>query len=144
MELTRTKVLNPLVLLNSADQCLDYFRGRSHETASQACLVFIDLVMPGRSGIDLLKALRDLTSARSSVFVILSGLADHKMISEGYAHGARTFLTKPVSYEEVHRTLSRVPGIQFIRQRNGFELLLQELNTPIPRKDSALTAPILH
>src|SRR5687767_11288911 len=105
-ELTRTKVLNPVVLLNSAEQCLAYFHGELGQSNTLPCIVFVDLVMPRCCGVNLLKALRTLPSAQGSVFVMLSGLADYKMISQGYAEGARTFLTKPISYEEVRRTLS--------------------------------------
>ena len=62
-------------------------------------LVFTDIRMPGRSGLDLLKALR--LEAPSIKCVILSGFADFSYAQEALRYDAADYLTKPVNLREV-------------------------------------------
>ena len=69
-------------------------------------LVFTDIRMPGRSGLDLLKALR--LEAPSIKCVILSGFADFSYAQEALRYDAADYLTKPVNLREVEALLDRL------------------------------------
>jgi two-component system, LuxR family, response regulator FixJ len=55
--------------------------------------VFLDVVMPGPSGLELLKKLNE-TSYAAPIFLI-SGRADAPVVIEGLSNGARDFIEKP-------------------------------------------------
>jgi CheY-like chemotaxis protein len=94
-------ILNPIVRLSTGEACIEYFRndGNNKESASQPCLLLLDLSMKPISGLDVLSAIHSTPIARQSLIVMLSGITDLKMLREGYLHGARTFLVKPLNAE---------------------------------------------
>ena len=95
--LIANRLLNPLVPLSGAKACLDYF---ADQNSVRPVVILLDLVMKPMSGIDLLRELQSLPAAEGSVVIMLSGLADIKMVAEGYRLGARTFLIKPLVASE--------------------------------------------
>jgi CheY-like chemotaxis protein len=58
-------------------------------------LVILDLMMPGISGIELLRQMRSRDIFDNLPVVILSALADPDQIREGLSAGADRYLTKP-------------------------------------------------
>lgn len=122
--LSQCKILNPVVLLNSGDACLDYFEAaKEFAERKLPCFVFLDLLMAPTSGLDVLGKLRsDGWLAKGSMVVMLSGLRDLKAIHEGYQLGAKTFLIKPLHAEDVLQMLSAIPTISAVPRPNGYEL----------------------
>jgi FixJ family two-component response regulator len=82
----------------------------------------IDLVMPRPNGVEVLKQLGSSVHANRTIFVMLSGLADIKLIQQGYQHGARTFLVKPLLRDDVLRLFDAIKGIRITREREGYVL----------------------
>lgn len=58
-------------------------------------LMILDLMMPGISGIELLRQMRSRDVFDNLPVVILSALADPDQIREGLSAGADRYLTKP-------------------------------------------------
>lgn len=58
-------------------------------------LMILDLMMPGISGIELLRQMRSRDVFDTLPVVILSALADPDQIREGLSAGADRYLTKP-------------------------------------------------
>lgn len=69
-------------------------------------VIFTDITMPGKSGLELLKILsqrdRDLKT------VIFSGYSDFQFAQEALRYGAVDYLTKPVNLKEVEELLDRL------------------------------------
>lgn len=87
---------------------------KSASRAVPAC-VMLDVHMPGRSGIEILKAL-NAENYPAPVFII-SGQGDIPMAVEAIRNGAFDFIEKPFSAETV---LERVKeGITAMKQRNA-------------------------
>ena len=102
--LSANRIVNPILPFSSGKACLDYFHGKSSAYEAQfPCVVLLDMVMKPVGGLDVLRALQDLPAAKGSVVILLSGLADIKMVSEGYRLGASTFLIKPLVAAELKR-----------------------------------------
>ncbi|HEX7862185.1 MAG TPA: response regulator [Verrucomicrobiae bacterium] len=118
-ELWAARILNPVLLFPSAKTCLEYFQRESFP-----CLGLVDLVLSPDRGANLIKKLRAIPLLQNSVFVMLSAMSDYKLIAEGYAAGAATFLTKPVSHDELVRIFRNVRGLSVLQHRNGNELTL--------------------
>lgn len=73
-------------------------------------LIVLDLMMPGRSGLDVLSELRAETRFAETPVVVLSAraqAADHAAVG---AAGATSFLTKPFSPRELCGTVTGLLG----------------------------------
>ena len=64
-------------------------------------LVILDNMMPGMTGLEVLRACQDVTGATRPVMLMLSALATRQDIRNGYVAGADDFLAKPFSREEL-------------------------------------------
>src|SRR5204862_5281720 len=79
--LGQCKIQNPLQVLSSGEDCLEYFQKRSEADAPPA-LVLLDLAMSPVSGLEVLRQLQGNRKAQESIFVILSGLGDYKSLHD--------------------------------------------------------------
>ncbi|MEK9180810.1 MAG: response regulator [Patescibacteria group bacterium] len=57
-------------------------------------LILLDLVMPKMDGMEVLKRLKDDSSAKDIPIVILTNLSDYERISEAISLGAKDYLVK--------------------------------------------------
>lgn len=60
-------------------------------------LCIIDVLMPGRNGLDLVRDLRRMDTTRSIPIVVVSGHAGEPDVLRGFDAGADRYLKKPVS-----------------------------------------------
>jgi two-component system response regulator YcbB len=84
-------------------------------------VVLIDLLMPGRDGIQTIKKLRE--EGFTGQFVMISQVENKEMIGQAYLHGVDTYIQKPINRYEVVSVLKRVAehisvlqSLQSIRQ----------------------------
>lgn len=69
-------------------------------------VIFVDIRMPGKSGLELLPILKeDYPEIKA---VILSGHSDFSYAKEAIRHGVFDYLTKPVSFAEMEQLLDRL------------------------------------
>ena len=128
--LGQCKIQNPVILLKSGQAGLDYFRAAPpFENRTLPCLLLLDMIMAPVSGLNVLLRLRDISAARRSVIVMLSGLADLRTIHEGYQLGANTFLVKPLSAGDVMQMLRAIRGLSVNPVANGYELMVPSVST---------------
>lgn len=64
-------------------------------------LIILDIMMPGVSGLDVLRYLRQQPDSAMTPVVVVSARATASAIAEGMAAGATVYLTKPVSYTDL-------------------------------------------
>lgn len=69
-------------------------------------LVICDVNMPGLSGIDVLKALRQSELTRKLPVVFLSGFISEEQTKEARKLGVSAFLAKPCSFEEMKQVVT--------------------------------------
>ena len=69
-------------------------------------LIVLDLNMPEISGLDMVEFLRRRPEARNLPIVILSSEANDSMIDRALELGADSYLTKPVSIEELEKAMA--------------------------------------
>lgn len=79
-------------------------------------VVVLDLVMPGMSGLEVLKALQE-RHAECEV-VVLTGEATVESAVEAMKLGAREFLTKPISLKELDRLVRKAHETGELRKEN--------------------------
>lgn len=81
------------VFLDSGEEALQYFYSQP-DNPGKACLIFLDLGLPGIRGEELLKRLRDEAVTRHIPVVICSLLRDEKAIGDSYGEGASSYIAK--------------------------------------------------
>ena len=64
-------------------------------------LVLLDLLMPGRSGLDVLKVLRATPATAALPVIVLTGMDDEATMRVGFECGATDYLTKPFSIPQL-------------------------------------------
>src|SRR5687768_11439434 len=95
------KLLNPVHTFCNVEEAMAFLRQPRNGGEAPRYLMFLNLVMKPVDGLDLLRAIKQENLAPGSVFVMLSGLTDTKMLHEGYQLGAHTFLIKPLTLQDV-------------------------------------------
>ncbi|RKN84483.1 response regulator [Paenibacillus ginsengarvi] len=73
---------------------------------AKADVVLMDLLMPGRDGIETIKALRK--EGYIGTFVMISQVEHKELVGEAYREGVDTFISKPINRNEVLSVLRRV------------------------------------
>lgn len=68
-------------------------------------LVLLDLMMPGMSGYDVIKSVRETTPQEQLPIIILSALNSNDDVVKGFRLGANDFITKPVIMERLHNSV---------------------------------------
>src|SRR5215831_19457504 len=76
-------------------------------------LILSDVMMPGRSGYDLCRSLKENPSTRLIPFVLITGLSDSSDKVRGIESGADDFLNKPVLAEEL---IARVKSLLRLKE----------------------------
>ncbi len=71
-------------------------------------LVISDVRMPGMDGFELCAAIRSDKALHGTPIVLLTSLNDEQSRKKGKLVGASAFLTKPVSVEELRRTVEKL------------------------------------
>jgi two-component system chemotaxis response regulator CheY len=94
-KLLRTMVREALVDVPCVvTEAADGEQGLAAITARSPAVVLLDLVMPGKSGLEVLKALQG--RARRPVVLVLSALDSEALVQKALADGAHGYLPKPI------------------------------------------------
>jgi len=72
-------------------------------------LVFLDLVLPGKSGVEILEEIRGIDP--KARVVIITAVEQDEIDRRVSSKGAVTILRKPFSYDELKAVLNRITGV---------------------------------
>ncbi len=84
----------------------DSEKGIAEILAKQPDIVIIDLLMPKKDGITVVKEIREINPNIS--FIMVSQVVDKKMISDAYNAGIEFFITKPNNRIEIEKVIRNV------------------------------------
>jgi len=153
VELLRRRVPRVLVVEDSADNLLlmrELLESRGYEVACAADadaaelairsappdLILLDVVMPGRSGYDLCRQLKDDLATRLIPVVMITGLAEREDRVRGIEAGADDFLNKPIYPEELFaRVTSLLKLKEFTDEMENVESVLFSLALSVEARD---------
>jgi CheY-like chemotaxis protein len=121
-------IQNPLQTVSNGVDVMDYLLGKEPyaDRDLYACptILFLDLVMPFKSGLDVLRWIRSRNEPeiRSIGVVAMTGMGNLDEIREAYQCGAHSFLVKPVVKEDFMNLIQGLKGIQVRPATDGVEL----------------------
>jgi FixJ family two-component response regulator len=104
------KILNPVQIFQGGDEFLNFLETQESAPQAHPALILIDMIMAPLSGLEILSRWKFTRLAQWSNVVMMSGLRDLKAIHDGYQLGAKTFLIKPVTKDDLLQTLA---GLRF-------------------------------
>ncbi|HRO70296.1 MAG TPA: response regulator [Chitinophagaceae bacterium] len=78
----------------SGEQALDYMKANEHE----AILILSDINMPGMSGLELLRVIKEKYEKPPPVVMMITAYGDIENYNQAMKLGADDFLTKPVDF----------------------------------------------
>ncbi|WP_299286474.1 response regulator [uncultured Mucilaginibacter sp.] len=87
----------------SGEEALNYL----HQHDSEIVLILSDINMPGMSGLDLLKQIRQEHEAAPPYVMMITAYADEENHNQAMQNGANDFLTKPVDFNSLKEKLKR-------------------------------------
>ena len=91
--ITATLASDDYTVIEAADGDQAYSLLQRHEPA----VAVLDVQMPGRSGLELARAIRSDPRLRETRVILLTSMARDADVAAGYAAGADLYLTKPFS-----------------------------------------------
>lgn len=72
--------------------------------------VLLDIMMPGGTGLDVLKRLKALARPKKIPVIVISAAADPAVRRQALELGANVFLPKPMKLDDVYAALCRLLG----------------------------------
>ena len=79
---------------NSGEEALIYLNQHNHE----AVLILSDINMPGMSGLELLRHIKETYAAPPPVVMMVTAYGDEENYKQAISLGADDFLTKPLDF----------------------------------------------
>ena len=90
------------------DEAADGFAGLACARSHRPDAIVLDVMMPGRDGLDVLRELRSDAELGEVPVVLLTARAGRTAESEGWSAGATAYLTKPFTAAALAATLRRL------------------------------------
>jgi CheY-like chemotaxis protein len=91
------------------DEALAYLRREGdHVSAPRPHLIILDLGLPGRSGIDVLRDIKAEPASRGTPVVVFTTSAAPSEIQEAYAQHANAYIVKPIGLDDFTSVLQHI------------------------------------
>lgn len=116
-------ISNPLVTLSDGDAAVDFLSGvggySDRKRHPLPGLVLLDLKLPRRSGLEVLRFIRGQVATRHTPVVVLTSSNQQDDITKAYDDGASSYLIKPVSRDAL---------IEMVRSLNAYWINLNQVD----------------
>lgn len=99
----KSQVDSRIVVAHDGEEALDYLfrrRGGGDSDGELPAVMLLDLKLPGISGLDVLRRVRDAEETRRLPVVILTTSDDENDILTGYNLGVNSYIQKPVDFRD--------------------------------------------
>lgn len=108
--LQKSNLHNPIVMVRDGEELMDYLCRRGafadSQTAPRPALILLDLNMPRKSGREALQEIKTHPELRRIPIIVLTTSGIPEDVYESYELGANAYVSKPVSFRELARTVS--------------------------------------
>lgn len=103
--LAATSIKHELTLFNDGFELMDYFSNADNPLPH---ILFLDLNMPGKSGIQCLEELRAIPRLREMSIAIYSTSSADRDIEDTLGKGANIYIQKPSNFDKLRKVISHV------------------------------------
>ena len=139
----QTEIPNPLQIVTDGKMAVDYLAGvgpfANRDEHPVPCLVLLDLNMPGKSGLEVLKWVRAQPATSTLPVVVLTSSNQQTDIHRAYLQGANGYLIKPGKPAELLVMVKGIKDYWLTQNRTPapcVDLNASE-NVPVPSPDPA-------
>jgi len=123
-----------VVLASTGEQALSEVFARGADT------VLLDLRMPGMSGLEVCRQIRNHPRTQHTPVVFITAVNDRELRRQGMEAGADDFLSKP--FDEVELLARIRNGVRVKRYYDGMEEQKEQLERAVERRTSELAAVV--
>ncbi len=96
--LSALRLANPAVMACDGDDAVRQLQPCLRNEAPVPVLVMLDGQMPGRSGLEVLRWMREQPALRDVPAIMLTAMSDVDSIQDAYSSGVASYLVKPVAF----------------------------------------------
>ncbi len=112
--LHKAGVVNRVIITGNGEETIDYLKGVGRFADRQdhplPDILLLDLKLPRLSGYEVLEWCQTQPLVKNLVIVVLTGSTDLKMAKRAYELGARSFLLKPCTPQQIAELIRAFPG----------------------------------
>ncbi|MEN7548373.1 response regulator [Rapidithrix thailandica] len=112
--LEESRILNPVNFVEDGEELMEYLQNKGkyqdRKKYPTPALILLDLNMPKKNGIDVLKEMKKDDKLKKIPVVVLTTSSDREDIQQTYELGVSSFITKPVTFDglvEIMKTLGK-------------------------------------
>jgi CheY-like chemotaxis protein len=118
----------PLRVATDGRMAIDYLSGAGafadRNKFPPPCLVLLDLKLPRKSGLEVLKWIREQPALRRIVVIVFTSAENEQDVAQAYDLGANSYVVKPMGVAQRNETIRLLKG--WWLQCNRFAPLPQE------------------
>ncbi len=113
----KSNLKNRIFRVADGDEALDYLHRRGAyadpSSAPLPCIILLDLNLPGTDGREVLAEIKSDPKLCTIPVVVLTTSKDERDIESCYAHGASSYINKPVDMERFLAAIARLRDYWF-------------------------------
>jgi CheY-like chemotaxis protein len=106
--LAKLGIANPVEFAEDGQEAIDHLAAVAAGSQSAPVLIVLDLNMPRRSGLEVLRWLRERRVFGSIPVVMLTGSAEMSDVTESHELGVASYLVKPVGFGALSDVIRRL------------------------------------
>ncbi|CAM4063352.1 response regulator [Flavobacterium antarcticum] len=114
--MTELKVQNDLKVFENGSELMDYLH---HPDTLLPHILFLDINMPCKSGLECLKEIREHAKFKNLVIAIYSTSNSEEDIEETFTNGANIFIKKPSDFSLLKKAIHHVLNINWQYHTDG-------------------------
>lgn len=114
--LRKAGLANEIVHCDNGESALDYLRGQGQwkdKGHGPAGVILMDINLPGMSGTEVLREVKNDESLRRIPVIMLTTSNDQRDIDLAYSNGANSYVQKPVDLDGFMKALQRLKDYWF-------------------------------
>lgn len=111
------KVQNHLKIFENGTELMNYL---NHPDTSLPHILFLDINMPCKTGLECLKEIRENAKFKNLVIAIYSTSSCESIIEDTFTNGANIYLHKPSDYEKLKTSIHHILNINWQHHTANF------------------------